>query len=193
MFWRRKVNFHEDDHCQQQFLPTAALSYVQSELAKIAEHSKQHSSPDGVGWTDIYLRDDGHYELDAIRIEIDALALQIASHLPAFDRVYTGYSSYRERCKDVKAWGLSESCVVFVDWNAAGFVTHIWTSMFDEDSNAIRRMAKALVAVAECHQMIFVDWAWGVVVDRVEEESLVEFFQRKNQQFADRMKEHNRR
>jgi hypothetical protein len=166
----REVYFHEDDYCQQQLLPRETTTHAESELRKIDEFSATHVAPGGLGWTDVYMREEApaqFAELQMKRREFDALVSPI---FPAFDRVMTGYSSHREVCKRTAAWGLSQGCVMFADWSDAGVITNVWSRFFDSEEEQIRTAARVVAALGRIHPLVFVDWAWGYTCEATEEE-----------------------
>ena len=52
----RKIYFHEDDYCQQQFLPIENQEWVNDKLKTLEDFSAKHKSESGYGWNEIYVR-----------------------------------------------------------------------------------------------------------------------------------------
>lgn len=157
----REVFFHEDDYCQQELLPAAALDWCSRELGEIDRFSEAHRAADGAGWTDLYVRPNAPAELLALRITREEVAAALGPLLPEFDRVLTGYSSFREECRNSSAWGTGEGCEFFASWNAEGFVSAIWTNLFDSRAESLAKAASAVEALGTLRPLIYVDWAWG--------------------------------
>ncbi len=128
---KREIFFHEDDYCQQQLLPREAAGYSEAELKAIDDFANSHRAPGGMAWTAIYMRKSAPVEFNALKLLKEDFAAIVAKYLPAYDVVYTGYSSHRELCKRTSAWGTSPQCAVFADWHDDGMVANVWTEFFD--------------------------------------------------------------
>ena len=161
----REIFFHEDDYCQQQLLPAAAAAYAQSELLKIGDFADRHRATGGAGWTDLYIRRETPPPLRTLQIPKVDLDRIFTQFLHRFDKVYTGYSSYREACRNTAAWGICVSSVLFADWDDAGIIQNIWTHLFNPEDSAISAAAGAIAMLCKFHPLIFVDWEWGYVCD----------------------------
>lgn len=186
---KREIYFHEDDYCQQQLLPHAALVQAQAQLENISEFASAHEAPGGVGWTDVYVREEGPVEFASLgitRVEFEEL---ISPILPEFDVVYTGYSSHREVCKRTSAWGVSRWCALFADWDENGVIKNVWSSFFDDAEPSLRAAARAVAALARRHPLVYVDWAWGYTCDASSEEEFVAMLRSKLATIAERRNE----
>lgn len=166
----REIYFHEDDYCQQQLLPASEKGSASDELAKISDFSKAHAAPNGVGWTDVYVREGTGAGFDTLRMNRSQFEELIQACLPKFDAVYTGYSSYRQECKSTGAWGTSDSCCVFADWNDDGIIQNVWTGFFDDSPDSISLAARAVSSLASQSPLVFIDWAWDYTVDASDQE-----------------------
>ncbi len=187
---QREIYFHEDDYCQQQLLPREATAHAQAELQNIDEFASEHQSPEGVGWTDIYVREDSPAvelaSLKITRVELDEL---ISPILPEFDMVYTGYSTHREVCKRTSAWGLSRWCALFADWDETGVVKHVWCAFFDDADRSISSATQAVSALSRKYPMVFVDWAWEYTCDASSEDDFAAMLRSKLATIAERANE----
>lgn len=166
----REIYFHEDDYCQQQFLPMESMAHVVAELKTIDEFSDAHRVPGGFGWTDIDVRQEGPVELRTLKIKREDFAAVVSPFMPAFDVVYTGYSSYRKKCERTAAWGRSQLCAFFANWDEDGTIAHVWANLFDREEDSIRAASKTAAAIGRIHQLVYVDWAWGYKCVASEEE-----------------------
>src|SRR5580765_5006845 len=128
---KREIYFHEDDYCQQELLPREALAFTETEIKKSDEFASAHLAPGGTGWTDLYIRQDPPMTFRALKMTREDFDGAISSHLPSFDHVYTGYSSYRERWKNAAAWGTSQQNAIFVDWDDEGIINNVWSQFFE--------------------------------------------------------------
>jgi hypothetical protein len=169
----REIYFHEDDYCQQQLLPREATSRAESELQKIGEFSKAHRDPDGAGWTDVYVREEGPLEFVTLKMKREELAAAVKPYLPPFDVVYTGYSSYRTLCENTAAWGNSSECVMFADWDENGIVCNVWVSFFEREEKLLLAASKAVAALGKLRPLVYVDWAWDYTCETTEEETFL--------------------
>lgn len=161
----RRIYFHEDDYCQQQLLPREALAYVSVEMKNIADFSESHRATNGCGWTDLYIRKGAPVELGKLDITRETLAKTVSDFLPPFDEVFTGYSSYREQCKSAGAWGRSNGCALFADWNDGQIVQNVWAELFDRNVESILSATRAIAALGRLRPLIYVDWAWSYVCE----------------------------
>jgi hypothetical protein len=168
---KREIYFHEDDYCQQELLPREALAFADAEIKKIGEFADAHRDPDGAGWTEVYVRPKAPVSFSALRMTREDFDSVILPHLAAFDVVYTGCSSYRERCRTTVAWGTSQQNAIFVDWDDEGIITNVWTQFFESDEKSLVAASKAIAAIGTIHSLIYVDWAWGFVCEIFNEEA----------------------
>jgi hypothetical protein len=167
----REIYFHEDDYCQQELLPREAAGFAGEELKKIQAFSEAHRAPGGLGWTDLYIQHEAPVELSTLKIDREELAEIVSAFLPPFDVVYSGYSSHREHCQRTAAWGRSQQCALFADWNHDGIVGHIWAEFFEQDEVSIVAATKAVATIGTTHPLIYVDWAWGYICEVSDEHS----------------------
>lgn len=174
---RRDIYFHEDDYCQQEFLPAEATETAKNELENIADFSKKHQTEHG--WTDMYIRNAPGVRFDAIGMSRDQLDRLLLDFFPKFDSVYTGYSTHRELCPRTGAWGVSESCCYYANWNEDEIIENVWTSFFEHDGEAVQSMAESAAALATFAPMVYVDWAWDFCVDPSDKEAFMLQLQRK--------------
>src|SRR5438552_9374156 len=148
---KREVYFHEDDYCQQELLPREALSFAEAQVKQIPEFANAHRAPDGAAWTDIHVRQKPPVTFRTLAMKQEDLDSVISPHMPLFDLVYTGYSSYRERCKKTAAWGTSQHNALFADWDDERVITNVWAQFFDSDEKSLLAASKAVVALGTLH------------------------------------------
>ena len=159
----RSVFFPEDDYCRQEILPAAALDYCRSEIAKIDAFAREHQAQDGIGWTDIYIRDKAPQPLVDLNITREQFAEIVGATLEPFAKVKTGYGIHHETAANTTAFGYDELCVILADWNATGRIEHIWTSIFTDRPERLETTVRALQALGEAFPLLYVDWAWSFV------------------------------
>jgi hypothetical protein len=183
---KRQIYFHEDDYCQQELLPREALPYAEAEIKKIAEFANSHRAPDGAGWTDVYVRQKPPVNFCALGMKKEEFDTVISPHLPPFDLVYTGYSSYRERCRKAAAWGTSQQNAIFVDWDDESIITNVWAQFFDSDEKSISAASKSIAALGMLHSLIYVDWAWSFACEILNEDAFAARLRSKLADIAER-------
>lgn len=187
-FTKREIYFHEDDYCQQELLPRDALAYAEVEVKKIAEFADAHRAPDDAGWTDMYVRAKRPVTFRALGMKKEDLDVAISAHLPMFDLVYTGYSSYRERCRKAAAWGTAQHNAIFADWDDEGIITNVWAQFFESDEKSLLAASKAVVALGMVHSLIYADWAWGYACEIINGEAFASHLRAKLADIAERTK-----
>jgi len=128
------IYFHEDDYCQIEILPIENLAFCMKQAGLINEFSNEHWT--GAGWADMFVRAENPISLHEKKIPVALLEKTLGNVLPKFDEVYTGYSSYREKCNHISAFGQNEDIVVFYD-EKDGLVSNIWLTLDIRKENDI--------------------------------------------------------
>lgn len=164
----RTVYFHEDDYCQLEVLPLTAKDFCCAQMDQIAAFAADHQR--GAGYTDIYIRESCPQEMKDLHLQAEQLKITLA-FLPVFDRVDTGYSSYRVEAAYTKAMGYSNDLAVFWSENETGFVDKIWLSLWMKAENQAEAR-QLLCALGTMGPLLLADWAWGVYVDLTDEEAI---------------------
>ena len=185
---KREIYFHEDDYCQQELLPREALAFAETEIKKTDEFAAAHLARGGIGWTDVYVRQDPPMGFHALKMTREDFDAAISPHLPPVDRVYTGYSSYRERCKKAAAWGTSQQNAIFIDWDDEGIITNVWAQFFDSDEKSISAASKSIAALGMLHSLIYVDWAWSFACEIFNEDAFASRLRSKLADLAEQAK-----
>lgn len=158
----RNIYFHEDDYCQIEILPVQNYAFCKEEIDKINGFSAEHQVLDGIGWTDVYIRNESPMTLAELNLPIEKLSASLESVVSKFDSVYTGYSSYRETCKSTSAYGDTENVVVFYDFDKEfNFVKNIWMTLDIRNQAQIDSAKQILKALSGIRKLILVDWGWG--------------------------------
>ena len=136
----------------------------------------------------MYLRGEAPVEVRTLQIRKDDFAALVAPILPEFDRVYTGYNSHQEGCKRTGAWGRSEVCALFADWDDDGIIENIWSALFERKEESIRAASKAIAALGKQYPLVYVDWAWGYSCEITNEEAFASMLREKLNQIAENIK-----
>jgi hypothetical protein len=185
-FAKREIYFHEDDYCQQELLPREALVFAETQIEKIGKFASAHSPPDGLGWTDIYVRQKPPATFRALAMTKEDFDAVISPYLQSFDLVYTGYSGYRERCRKAAAWGTSPHNAILADWDDDGIIGNVWTQFFESDDKSLVEASKAVAALGTLHSLIYVDWAWGYTCEIVNEDAFTSRLRSKLEDIGER-------
>lgn len=156
----KELYFHEDDYCQIELVPVENEKYVKIEIENIDTFSEEHKASDGIGWTDMYIRDDSkQLQLESYKInylELDKILSNIADRC---DKVYTGYSTYREECNNTFGYKLDEiKTYISFDNN---YVTKIWFDYCICDIKDVKNLLTILIIICNDYNLLFVDWTSG--------------------------------
>ena len=143
--------YHEDDFCQQEFLPAGLMHEVRSELEKLRSFSERHRS--GAGWDDIYVRSTD-LDLSALGLRLDLVRGRLPRDWRVFGTVTTGYSTYAEVDPRTVAVGPSVGEVVFLR-HERGTVRHAWLSHPRDPA------AAGGVLTGGVGHLLYVDWSGG--------------------------------
>lgn len=152
--------FHEDDYCQIEILPCENLTYCKNQMDEIDGFSEAHR--DGDGFTDIFIREDNPISLAERKIPVTRLEQALGPVLKKYDRVLTGYSSYREECKNAGAFVYNENISVFYDVDG-DVIHHLWLMLVPYTQEELEKGIEALNALASLGDLILADWGWSVV------------------------------
>lgn len=159
----RTVYFHEDDYCQQEILPLSNKAVCLKEMDEINGFSEDHRIPD-IGFSDIYIRENPFTaELSSLMIPGEGIAKKL-SFLPNFNKVFTGYGTYREECKRTRAVGSGDEFAIFWTENDAGLADALWL-VFRIGTDNRETAIKTLLALGRLAPLMLADWQLGRCVD----------------------------
>lgn len=151
--------FHEDEYCQQQILPLAAWDYCASEIGKIAAFAEANRS--GAGFADIYVRGEPPTALRGLQMPASGVEAAVASRLPRFDEVCTGYAAHRDPRPGTLAFGLEDGFTLFLDVDRDGLVEAAWLDPRGAPAGEESWMPGLLAAIPMADRLLLVDWASG--------------------------------
>jgi hypothetical protein len=172
---RRELFVHEDDWGQIEMLPAASRDWCESEIARIDRFARDHASPDGAGWTDMYVRPTAPVALERVRIPFGAAANVIGARLPAFDVVSSGTFSYPEPVPHVRGFGpAANTGVVLVGEKAGAHVATI-TLVLNGTRDEQREVLHALVHLPSSAPLLLVDWSRGHIVPLGDTNAIVHY------------------
>ncbi len=168
----RMIYFHEDDYCQIELLPVSARHHCMTQMGIIDDFAAKHDDG-GMGYTGIYVRPDAPHAFAELSVATAAFSAAISQHLPAYDFVFTGYSSYREECRSTLAWG-DDSFTLFAD-HEASIIQHVWLDLSLPNAAEAARVASALRALPISESILIADWSWSLVAMLSDDASLNEY------------------
>jgi hypothetical protein len=172
----RSIYFHEDAYCQIELLPVSTRQHCQTQMGIIDDFGAKHSQGDS-GFSDIYVRPKVPRPFAELGISISALSTALRPHFPAYDSVFTGYSSYREKCKTALAWG-GEFFTVFANYEA-DIIQHVWLDFGARNAAESERIALALRALPRSDSILIADWSWSLVAVLSDAESLNDYLRQR--------------
>ncbi len=150
----REAYFHEDDYCQVEILPVANYEFCREQMGEIAEFSTKHDT--GFGWTDMFVRSESPTSLKQIGLTRAALESELCLYLPKFDRVLTGYSTYREECRNAIAFGAGTNFVLFAGFDSE-YVSHLWLTIYGLTLTDMKLAHRAFAYLSRSH-LLLADW-----------------------------------
>ncbi len=161
---RRQLFLHEDQWGEIEVLPAACAQWCAAELARIAAFADAHCAPDGIGWTDIYMRKPPPQTLGDLRIAFDVAVRTLAERLPPFDTVASGTFSAPEVVPRVRAFGPApRTGVVLVPAKNADIVEMI-SLVLDGAADACAEVTRVVAALPAPSPLVLVDWRVGLLV-----------------------------
>ncbi len=173
----REAYFHEDDYCQIEVLPIEALKFCQMQIEEITNFSKKHQS--GAGWDDMFLREDSPRKLSELGITLAEIRKSLSGKCPEYDAVYTGYSSVRDLCSNVHAFGEDEQAIIFVEIDENEAVVSIWCS----------DASRELYLLPKINHLLLVDWGWKFVSPLSEKSRIEDYIVKREKAFAELLKQ----
>lgn len=146
----KEIFFHEDDYCQIELLPLENLAFCLQQAGVIDAFRKEHWT--GAGWDAMHIREENPQPLSALRIGLDDVRRALAATTFEYDAVSTGYSTWRQPCPEVHAFGSTDGRTLFVQV-ADGIAVAIWCS----------DLSLAWQQLPHGERLLFVDWGWSFV------------------------------
>ena len=181
----KAIYFHEDDYCQIEILPISNWEHCENQMGEIESFSEAHRAPGGVGWTDMYMRQENPSTLRELNVSRNVLATALCEALPECDTVYTGYSTYREKCDYTTAFACSPQVAVFADFNKDNITEHIWLTLGVSDQDEAESIMNAFHALSKFGDLLFVDWGWGMLNPLAETDALRRYLARRIEVFSE--------
>lgn len=171
----RSAFFHEDDYCQIEILPVTAKDFCIKEMSKINDFIDKRSEKNGI--KKMYLRNKSPKTIKDLNLSSKKLAEDL-NFLKPYDKVETGYSSYREECKNVYARGEKEDINVFWSVDEKEIVKAIWLDMWITPENN-KLWNKILCALGKLGSVMLADWEEHICLDITSQENINKYVERK--------------
>ncbi len=168
---KREIYLHEDFYLQVEVVPRENSNHLSSENDAIKVFSEEHR--DGLGFTDVYVRDEQKIKTSSRNIRLDEFEeLALKSGLTKLDSVYTGYGSYKEKCKDTNAYTI-DGATLYCDYDN-DLIKNIWIDgyRFNQESTHITTMVNSLYEIGERWNLILNDWDLSETIDLKSKEQI---------------------
>jgi hypothetical protein len=156
----KELYFHEDDYCQIELVPVENKEFVRKQLGDINSFSEEHKSPDGYGWTDIYIRSsDTQITLKDYKIKRREFAGILPQFAVKYDKVFTGYSSSKRKCKNTAGYSI-KGINIFCSYENK-YITKIWFDFCLDKIDMAENLYDILKSITNEYDLLFVHWTWG--------------------------------
>jgi hypothetical protein len=166
---------HEDDFCQVELLPLSNHAHCSKEMEVADKFAGEHRAEDGVGWTDMYIRQENPERVETLGITSQTFEELFSNDFTKFDKVNTGcYGDVFESPKTI-AFGENDSIVIFGLFNEENVITDIWLTI-DPTTNGHRELGlKIFNLIGAKYDLLFVDWSASFMCPLSETESLSKY------------------
>ena len=171
----RELFLHEDDWGQIEVLPAACAAWCAAEIARIDRFARDHASPDGAGWTDLYIRSAAPVALESVRIPFDAAANVIGARLPAFEIVSSGTFSSPEPVPHVRGFGPAANTGIVLVGNKTRAHVAMITLVMNCSRDEHDALLAALAQLPFSATLLIVDWPRGHVVPLDESNAIARY------------------
>jgi hypothetical protein len=180
----KEIYYHEDDYCQIEVLPVSNWQHCAEQMGEIQTFSEAHKAPNGMGWTQMYMRPDNPVGLSHSGIAITALRSALARVAEEYGPVYTGYSTYRELSKNTVAFCAADGAILYADHNDAGVVEHIWLTLDPTTEDQKSRALSLFMSLAEQGEFLLSDWGWCALVMLKDSGALSQYLSKRIEVFS---------
>lgn len=170
----RTIFFHEDDYRQIELLPASAWAYCQQEMGAVEDFAAAHTVPGG--YSDIYLRQSEPLLL-TLALPFARLSEVVTPIWPAFDRVETGYGSYREDAQHTRAFGLNGNLALFCSVTEQETVEALWLALVIQNDEQLAEAEQVLLAMAALTPLLLADWNESICVPLGDKEAVRQYLQ----------------
>lgn len=142
-------------------------------MGKIDEFAAAHKAE--IGWTDMYARSDNPARLLTLAISRSQFVSSMPSSTRPYDRVFTGYSTYRSECKRTIAFGPHDALVAYAELDDNDLVCSVWFT-FDLKSPADVVIATDLALGLSRWPVFVSDWGWSRLLRLTDTAAVSQYF-----------------
>jgi hypothetical protein len=167
----RRLVIYDDMFEDYEIMPASAAAWCTQQFREIDAFAAQHQAPDGVGWTDIYMRPEAPTTIKDLAIAYGPAVALLAQRLPEFDEAIAhGYEDPSLQRIRGRAFGTSLAAVVVYPDEAMQTVRAIAVTLRG-DRAEVSSVLAALAAIPSREPLMVVDWAAGhfARLDRADE------------------------
>lgn len=171
-------DLHEDDWGMIALEPRENLAHRQRTIAEAIAHADAHRSPDGLTYSAMYIAPGPEVDLAIRALTLEALAEHLGPAWRRYDRVASGYSSYREDVPDAFAFHLTQFPEVLPDGSPSPVFYGTIENEIVTSLNVHRPcdvIADELTRLGAVVQLIVVDLWRDSVVDLGDAEALARY------------------
>jgi hypothetical protein len=148
------INYHEDDFCQVQLIPSENMQDVKEETESILEFNEKNF--DGHGSRGIRVRKKHKIQLNSRKISREELdEIFVKTQTDRHSQVVTGYGQHEESSRNTIGYGSGHSAIYF-DFNIDGVVQNVW--MTDIRFFKGNDIASVLYEIGIRWNLILMDW-----------------------------------
>lgn len=154
----KTIFFHEDDYRQIEIIPAENYGFCKTQMGDIERFADNHLVENGSGYTDIFLRGENPVPLTEKNVSAIDLDRMLKSVLPPIKKVYTGYGSFKTKCKHISAYGDHTGIVIFFD-KKGEYVANIWIDLAVCNESDIHTTLNVLRTISGLGEFILADWS----------------------------------
>ena len=158
--------FHEDFFRQVEFCPRENLDFLKNENNEVDKFAEEHSDGNGL-FTDIYIREENNQksiiEKQIILSELNLMLLSLG--LEKIEKVYSGYSSFKELCKNTIAYKFNDAEIFVITEN--NFVKDFFITgfRFYKNQEIKSNLEEILYKIGTEYDLILNDWDLTEIID----------------------------
>jgi len=153
-------NYHEDDFCQIELIPIENYDFIKNEMSKLHEFSEKHKVGNGIGWTEMYMREENPIKTIDKNIYLNEIENILNKCSTKFDKVQNDYGKYAQDCSNTISYGINPNSSIFIDFTNEKIIENIWMNIFITGLNEKEDSHNILYNLSLNFDFILVDWGW---------------------------------
>lgn len=157
--------YHEDYFRQVEFCPKENLEFLKNENSEVNKFAQEHS--DGNGYSDTYVREEKKQKTvleKGIKLSnLNSILLNL--ELKKIEKVYSGYSSFREICENTIAYKFDDAEIFVTTEN--DFVKDFFITgfRFYKNEEIKIKLEEILHKIGTEYSLILNDWDLAEIID----------------------------